>query len=194
MSLIVSVNGAYQSYFDPEHKGTINQRKNKKINSNLKENQSKLIQKQAQSSYKEGQKHDLKMRTHCYAYEIMSTPVTTISPQISIAEALIKMNQIEAHHLLIVENNTITGIISDRDLLKNTDNHINSTKKVEDVMTRKVLLCKRETEIRLIAKTMLEECISSVPVVDEDHVLQGIVTRTDLLRCIVKNMPLEVWI
>lgn len=194
MSLIVSVGGVYQSYFNPEHMGTLNPKRKEPVKSNLKNKTQQNIQKLASKSYGQNAKHDPKHRVNCFAYEIMTSPVSTISPEMPIPIAMSEMNKLHTHHLLILDGNSIIGLVSDRDLLRSLDEKGKSSQLVKSVMSEKVLLCKRETEIRLIAQIMLEECISCMPVVDDDHVLQGIITRTDLLECIVKNMPLEVWI
>ena len=49
-----------------------------------------------------------------------------------------------------------------------------------------------ETEIRLIADVLIKERIGAMPIVDEKEKLVGIVTRSDILRTVVKA-PLELW-
>ena len=51
-----------------------------------------------------------------------------------------------------------------------------------DVMTKDVVTVNKETSVRDLAKIFAERRISSVPVVDADGKLLGIVTETDLIE------------
>lgn len=51
-----------------------------------------------------------------------------------------------------------------------------------DVMTQTVISVSPDTELREIARLLLEHRISALPVVDEEHKVLGIVSEGDLLR------------
>lgn len=51
-----------------------------------------------------------------------------------------------------------------------------------DVMTRDVITVKKETTIRELAELFSQHRISSAPVVDDNGVMIGIVTETDLIE------------
>ncbi|HEY9205864.1 MAG TPA: CBS domain-containing protein [Candidatus Methanoperedens sp.] len=53
--------------------------------------------------------------------------------------------------------------------------------KIRDVMNQKVITCKPDDPVSLLAKIFKEEHISGVPVVEKDKVV-GIVSETDLLK------------
>lgn len=53
--------------------------------------------------------------------------------------------------------------------------------KVEDVMTRTVVVVREDTPFKDVVRTMLEHRVSGVPVLDERGHLAGIVTEADLL-------------
>lgn len=60
--------------------------------------------------------------------------------------------------------------------------------KVKDAMTRQVITIRTETSIRDIARLMTENHIRSLPVVDEQNQLVGLVTESDLFLK-EKGMP-----
>ena len=50
-----------------------------------------------------------------------------------------------------------------------------------------------ETSVKQIAEAMLSHHVHSLPIVNSDHQIGGIITSTDLLRAIVQNAPIELW-
>lgn len=53
---------------------------------------------------------------------------------------------------------------------------------IADIMTRDVISVKRETSVRELAEIFTTRRIGSLPVVDDDNRLVGIVTETDLVE------------
>ena len=60
-------------------------------------------------------------------------------------------------------------------------------------MTSRVISATAETEIREIARVMLDERIHAVPILDHNRRLVGILAAHDLLRGIANHGPLELW-
>lgn len=52
----------------------------------------------------------------------------------------------------------------------------------DDLMTRRVVTCHEDDDIRVVARRMLSEGVKRVPVLDRHGALVGIVSRQDLLR------------
>ena len=185
MSLIVAVNKTYHSYFSPKHIGTLNPKKKyKPIVKNDSPSGDKAAAYQKVKDYKNPEKRNF------YARDIMSKNIHSIRPEDLLEKAVEKMNELSIHHLIVLENKEVVGLVSDRDLLKNLHT---SKKIVNDVMNEKVLLCHLDTEVRLVAKVLFEEQISSIIVSGEGFEPLGIITRSDLLNFIVQQMPLEMW-
>ncbi|MBK24627.1 MAG: hypothetical protein CME70_11585 [Halobacteriovorax sp.] len=183
MSLIVAVNKTYDSYYSPKYIGTLNQKKKfRKFGANTEPSKASSVS----NKYNEKQ-NSLK---HFYARDLMSKTVQVISSDESINYAITRMNELGVHHLAVLEDRELVGLITDRDIFK----QIHSLdKKVREVMSPKVLMCTRNTEVRLIAKVLYEEQISSILIGDEKNDLEGIITRSDLLNFIVRSMPLETF-
>ena len=55
--------------------------------------------------------------------------------------------------------------------------------KIRDVMRRGVVTCRVDATVEQVARTMLDDDVSAVAVIDERLDLCGVVTRTDLIRC-----------
>lgn len=134
-----------------------------------------------------------------HASEIMSSPVVTVRPEITIREAWSLFLNENVHHMPVVsENDKITGIISDRDLLKKLIINDGVVEKAEDstvfdVMTKEVIAASPYTDIRRIAKAMFDHHIGAMPVVDQDGSLKGIITRSDILYAVIHRPELRLW-
>lgn len=57
--------------------------------------------------------------------------------------------------------------------------------RVKDVMTKKVITVNEDLELEKIVDLILEKKINRIPVVDKEHRLIGIITRSDILRHII---------
>jgi CBS-domain-containing membrane protein len=95
-------------------------------------------------------------------------------------------------------NKKLVGIVSDRDLL--TTINIDHGKildvmyrKVKDVMTSPVVATDPVTDIRRIAKVMLEGDVDGVPIVDEHGALVGFISRSDILQAVTTDPPVSLW-
>lgn len=136
------------------------------------------------------------------ASQIMSSPVSTLTDSTPLATAVELFRTRRFRHVPILgKAGRLVGIISDRDVLKHLSTNIDpfssqSTTKVHlsDVMRKKVLTALPSSPIREIARLMFEERIGCIPVLDESHLLVGIVTRSDILRAVMTHAPLELWV
>ena len=187
MSLIVAVNKSYHSYFNPEHQGTLNPKKKFQPVTNFQSQR----EKSGHQAYQENQVKQVTKNKPVFARDIMTKTVHTIPKNHSVSGATEDMNHLGIHHLLVIEEDELVGLVSDRDLLRNAHT---PQRPVSEIMSEKVLLCQENTEIKVITKVLLEEQISSIPVAGDDHMLQGIITRSDLLEFIIRNAPLHNFI
>lgn len=206
MSLVVSKNGRIQSYFHKESTGvgkTLKSNISKEVSDfdefdiegNLLERKSSNSnQKKALSSYSKVETGVKTTRRRVLVKDIMNSPVFTFAPTKQISEAINDMKKFHKRHYPIVEQNVIIGIVSERDLLTAKANHLPPSTMVNDIMTNEVILVKENTDIRIVSKIMVEENISSLPVIDDNDALIGMITKTDLLICIINNMPIDYFI
>jgi len=128
--------------------------------------------------------------------DLMTKSVRTMRAEDSISEAWSLLERTGFRHIPIVNSlKQIEGLVSDRDLLRlNRDLASEPAPPISTVMTKRVLTCFPETPLRLAAHTMLEEGFSSLPVVDNKGVLLGILTTGDILKALVNNAPVDLWV
>ncbi|MEM2897567.1 MAG: CBS domain-containing protein, partial [Candidatus Bathyarchaeia archaeon] len=94
-----------------------------------------------------------------------------------IAEKLVKFNI--DHVPIVSEKNELVGIVTSWDIAKAVAQR---KKKLDEVMTTKVITARENESIEIVAKRLSQYNISGMPVVDsEDHVI-GIVTTNDLAK------------
>ena len=125
----------------------------------------------------------------------MTEEVQAVTPQHTIADALALTRAHRIRHLPVVENDSVVGIVTERDLRLAAPpvwavngeevREVLSSKKVGDVMGTRVITVAPETPIEEAAKLLYENRIGCVPVLDNDR-LVGILTESDLLRALVE--------
>ena len=115
------------------------------------------------------------------AAEVMSTNVLTVKPETTATDAWELMRRKRVHHLVVMEDSTVMGVLSDRDAGGRNGGDLRARARVTDLMTASVVTVDAGVPIRKIANLMRGRTIGCVPVVDGKK-LVGIVTVTDLLE------------
>jgi len=126
--------------------------------------------------------------------DIMTAPVVTVDMD----ERLERVKEIfdakGFHHLLVTdENKRLSGIVSDRDLLRALSPYVGSAaettrdlatlnKRVHQIMTRRPLTLRPQSAIAEAVNLLLTQRISCIPIVDDDFKPVGIVSWRDLLK------------
>ena len=130
--------------------------------------------------------------------QIASTGLITIQigQKLSEARKLMQVNQI--HHVPVVQGTKLMGILSAVDLATlsltsfGSDEQANDTMldkqfSVEEVMSKNMVTIKPKTPIREAAEILAEGHFHSLPIVDQEGNLQGLVTSTDLIRYLLSQ-------
>jgi len=117
------------------------------------------------------------------ACDIMRRDPVTIDPRALLAEADDVMQREGFHQLPVVEGGKVVGILSKRDLQAHTGYWTHT--KVDAAMTLGPRTVAPTATTLEVARVLIDKQINSVPVVEDDR-LVGIVTRTDLLRVLVR--------
>lgn len=113
------------------------------------------------------------------ARDIMSSPVKTIAPDMTIREAAGVLVRCGHSGIPVVEGKKIVGIVSRRDIEKAQQKNLDHIP-VKGFMQRKVISVTPDTPIRDVQRLMITHDIGRLPVVAGDTLL-GIVSRTDVL-------------
>lgn len=129
--------------------------------------------------------------------DIMSHDPECVSPDTSLMEIRQLLHQRGFHHLLVVDDGTLVGVISDRDVLRTVSPFLDTrsetprdvrtlAKRARDLMRGDPVTVTPDTSAKEAAATLLDRSISCLPVV-ADGTLQGIVTTKDLLAYFAKE-------
>ena len=115
--------------------------------------------------------------------EIMSKQVRTVGVADSAELAWDRMQMHRIHHLVVVRDREILGVITDRDLGSRHGKAVREGRSVRDLMTPAVTTITSEVTVREAANLMRGHRAGSLPVVDGGK-LVGIVTVWDFLDLI----------
>ena len=120
-------------------------------------------------------------RTICVK-DIMTKSVVSIDAATTITDAAKMMEDAEIGAIVVTENNTPVGLITDRDFaIKVVAHAYNPTTPVRMIMSSPLYSISPDESVRMIADFMYTRGIRKLPVIDNDKVI-GIVTATDLVR------------
>ncbi|MDT7042813.1 CBS domain-containing protein [Candidatus Nitronereus thalassa] len=155
-------------------------------------------------AYVGSQEESSKRELAVLAKQVMTSPTVSIGIKSPIADAWKLFYHHRFRHVPVVnDEDRIVGILSDRDLWREAagiHQHTEiesvplSSLTVQDIMVDRVLTAHPDTEIRTIARVMFEERIGALPIVNERGYPVGIITRSDILRTVMNQVPLELWI
>lgn len=134
------------------------------------------------------------------AHEIMTSPVVTAEPDMSITDAVRLLDKHDITALPVLDaNDRLIGIVSEADLLRGRiprdpraqvrpfeNENEDAEVTVAAVMTPGVLAVHESTDAADIARMMLETGIKSVPITRGQRVV-GIVSRRDLIRALASD-------
>lgn len=118
--------------------------------------------------------------------DIMETSVETIGLEDRAELAWERMRLARIHHLVVMNDRAVVGVVSDRDLGGVRGGRLREGRQVADLMTRTVVTAAPTTTVREAANLMRGRAVGCLPVVDRGT-LRGIITVTDLLELIGKG-------
>lgn len=105
-----------------------------------------------------------------------------VGPEASCAEALAHMAEHKVRHLLVVDpDGRMRGVVSHRDL-------VGQTGPVHAHVSEPVYIAREDAPLDEPVQTMVAHRIGSLPVVRPERQAVGIVTRSDVLRALVRQL------
>jgi CBS domain-containing protein len=109
----------------------------------------------------------------------------------SLLDASKQMAECRIGALLVMDKGTLTGIITERDIVRSVANG-KSCKDIrtKDVMTTNLIVSKSGDDLDYVMAVMIQNNIRHLPVVDE-HGLVGMLSMRDVVRVLVKNLKAE---
>jgi CBS domain-containing protein len=114
--------------------------------------------------------------------ELMTQDVEIIRPDDTLQTAARMMADIDAGILPVGENDRLVGMITDRDITVRATamGEDPKTTRVRDAMTRDVLCCHEDDDVREATRLMERNQVRRLPVLNREDRLVGIVSLADL--------------
>jgi acetoin utilization protein AcuB len=129
----------------------------------------------------------------------MSSPVITIHPDATLAEALSLMKSEHIRRLPVVDSNgNLIGIVSERQLLAASPSEATTLSvyemkglmnkvKIDNLMTKKVFKVTADMPVEEAARLMADQKIGGLPVVEGKKVV-GMITETDIFKVFLEML------
>lgn len=127
--------------------------------------------------------------------KLMARHVVTVELDDTLRTVRDIFSHVNFHHLLVVEEGRLYGVLSDRDLLKALSPRIATAsetekdlatlnKKVHQIMTHKPIVVKPQDSIYDAVDLFNKHGVSCLPVVDDENRPVGVLTWRDILRAL----------
>jgi len=163
-----------------------------------------MAHRTALAAYEQTRKPDLPRHPLTRVDAVMSHPVITIADTSSVEQAwqVLAQNRL-GQAPVVATGGMLVGLITRADLMRpermpGPDSHALVWRallmqSVVDVMWTPVPSVSADTDIRRVARVLLDSGLPGLPVVDEEGRVSGFVSRSDILRAVVADPPLDLW-
>jgi len=113
---------------------------------------------------------------------IKGNHVETINPCVTVFDAAVRMNEHKIGALLVLAEDRLVGIITERDILQRVvaQRRDAAATLVEEVMTAEIACCRSNTPVEEARGVMKNRRIRHLPVMDEGGTLIGMISIGDL--------------
>lgn len=132
---------------------------------------------------------------------IMSKDVVFATPNETIEKVLDKLLNNLIHHIPVVENGNLLGIISQNDIHKlehhftlfenpeavESNRQLFSTLLAREIMTTPVVKVREDEPLSIAADIFLENMFHALPVVDAEDKIVGMLSTFDMIRYTFRN-------
>ena len=139
-------------------------------------------------------------QTHKTVARLMTTRVVSVEMDDSLEMVQDIFRKVKFHHLLVVEQGVLVGIISDRDLLKAVSPYVGTMsetsrdratlqKRAHQIMAHHPTTIRSFATIHEAAQLMIKRGVSCLPVLSKDRKVLGVITWKDLLKGFLEVVP-----
>lgn len=120
--------------------------------------------------------------------DIKGTVVHSIGPRQTVYEAIAAMTEHRAGALVVMDDDSLVGIVSERDYTRKVilQGRASKDTRVEEIMTSKVLTVTPETSLSACLQMVNEHRVRHLPVVRGDRVV-GVLSVGDLIRAVLEQ-------
>ena len=115
------------------------------------------------------------------AIELIHRPGITIDAGATVTTAAERMEQAGVGCLVVVDNDAMVGIVTDRDLVRRVlARRLPADTRIDDAMSTPLVSVNGDDDVRLVFETFRTKAVRRLPVVHDGQVA-GVVTVDDLL-------------
>jgi CBS domain-containing protein len=116
------------------------------------------------------------------AQDVMTREVHTVAPGTLLVEAARIMAEHNIGFLPVIEETTLVGVITDRDMVERAvaDACNPAQVPVADIMSVEIVCCYPGQSTDEVKRLMAEHGVSRLPVIDETHALVGVVSTSNI--------------
>jgi len=114
--------------------------------------------------------------------DVMTKSVISVDASLTVNEAAKMMEDTRVGAVIVMENNTPVGIVTDRDFaIKVVAHAYQITTPVKQIMSSPLFSISSDESFRTAADLMYDRGIRKLPVIDDEKVV-GIITATDIVN------------
>ena len=131
--------------------------------------------------------------------DIMTRNCIYIDNESTIKDAYDSLKELDINQMPVVSfGKKITAMINKEQILNLLMNDIENAqeilkRKIEDIYLPEILTAEPESDVRKVVQIMLDLKLDAIPIVDENDVLMGIVSKTDILKAVSHLPKLQLW-
>ena len=114
--------------------------------------------------------------------QYMTRRVVTIGPEADFHRAFGLMRSRRIHHLPVVRDDRVIGVVAERDVLLAAANYGSAEVPVEEIMHGPPVCVSENAPLKEAARLLVTHHIGSLPVLNADDALVGIITETDIFK------------
>jgi CBS domain-containing protein len=119
--------------------------------------------------------------------DVMTKKVITVASNKTVSEAAAIMAENDVANLIVMDDNTPIGIVTERDFVRRVLAKEKSTKtKISEIMSTPLKVIDPDAPLKEAARRMVRKRIRRLPVI-KDNKLVGIITSTDFARHLSKK-------
>ncbi|HIE55835.1 MAG TPA: CBS domain-containing protein [Chromatiaceae bacterium] len=126
--------------------------------------------------------------------QVKGNDVWSVTPSTTIFEAIKLMADMNIGALLVIENDEIVGIFSERDYARKVAllNRSSKTTPVSEIMSSPVVSVRPDQNLQKCMALMTDKHIRHLPVIDEDGQLTGIISIGDVVKAVISEQEVII--
>lgn len=135
-----------------------------------------------------------------HVQDLMTRDVISLNEENTLLEAYELMQEHEFRQIPVLnkDHNQLIGLVTQEFIL---DLLVGDLEFAQNIMERElstfdfkeVITSDPITDIRRVAKVMVDFSLTAIPVVDQDDNLLGIVSRANILKAVANTPPMQIW-